>query len=323
LRTYQREGKNLNPEKKFKYEETQIAVKYSYPEWLIKRWLEFWGSDFVREMCQSLNDRPIFDIRINNQKISIDVFKDYLQKENIEYTESRYFKNVCKIVDIQKLRQTGLLSDGYCTVQDESGLLAVELIQPQPGDLILDACAAPGGKYTALIEKYYGSSIITGIEVKWERIQRLKENCRRLDLPYNWLIQGDNRKIPVKPVFDYILVDAPCSGFGTIQKHPDIKWRRTFEEIFEFQKLQSDMLMNISRQLKPDGYLVYSTCTVDPSENEVVIEQFLNGQKGKFEYVNPPASLEEFTIDAKYLKTFPHQHDMEGSFAVKLHRINK
>ena len=227
-----------------------------------------------------------------------------------------------KITDVQKIRQTNLLKDGYCTVQDESGVIVSHLLnQAKPGDHILDACAAPGGKYTAFYEKYSNDVILYGLEINPRRLSLIKENCRRLGFSDQHLVNGDAVNPPFTKIFDQILVDAPCSGFGTIQKHPDIKWRRTLEEIFSFQKLQLNILENISKHLKPGGFLVYSTCTIDPSENEMVISEFLKLQEGQFVIVAPPTELKAFTDKNNYVRTFPHQHDMEGSFAVKMRKI--
>jgi 16S rRNA (cytosine967-C5)-methyltransferase len=321
IRTYLREGKYLKPEKKFKYDETILAIRHSFPEWLIKRWLGIWGADFVTNMCRIFNDRPTFDIRVNENKVDVEDFKKILVNEKINFSESFYFPNVFKITDVQKIRQTNLLKNGYCTVQDESGIIVSHLLNPaRPGDHILDACAAPGGKYTALYEKYSKDVNFYGLEINPKRLNLIKENCRRLGFSDQHLVNGDAINPPFKKIFDQILVDAPCSGFGTIQKHPDIKWRRTLEEIFSFQKLQLSILNNLSKHLKSGGYLIYSTCTIDPSENEMVISEFLKLQKGQFIIIPPPAELMVFTDKNNYVRTFPHQHDMEGSFAVKLQK---
>ncbi len=323
IRTYLREGKNLSPEKKFKYDDTILAIRYSFPEWLIKRWLGIWGTDFVTNMCRIFNDRPTFDIRVNEKKITREDFKKRLVSEKIDFTQSKYFPNVFKITDVQKIRQTNLLKNGYCTVQDESGIIVTHLLNPaKPGDHILDACVAPGGKYTAFYESYSEDVTLYGLEINPKRLNLVKENCRRLGFSDKRLVNGDAINPPFKKTFDQILVDAPCSGFGTIQKHPDIKWRRTLEEIFTFQKLQLNILNSISRYLKPGGYLVYSTCTIDPSENEMVIEEFLKQQNGQFIIVSPPAKLKAFTTKNNHIRTFPHQHDMEGTFAVKMQKTS-
>jgi 16S rRNA (cytosine967-C5)-methyltransferase len=323
IRTYLREGKSLNPEKKFKYDDTKIALKYSFPEWLIKRWLGIWDVNFVSEMCKALNERPTFDIRVNEKKISISDFENKLINENMSFRQSSYFKNVFKTSDIQKIRQLNLFKDGFCSVQDESGIIVTELLGPvQKGDRILDACVAPGSKYTAMFEMYSDQDEIYGLEINNDRIKIVKDNCSRLGFPSCYLVSGDAVNPPFKEQFDHILIDAPCSGLGTIQKHPDIKWRRKFDEILDFQKLQIEILNNISKHLKPGGYLIYSTCTIDPSENEVVIDKFLKRQAGKFTLITPPEKFKHLTTEKNHIRTFPHLHEMEGAFVAKLQRIS-
>jgi len=321
IRTYLREGKGLNPDKKFKYDDTKIAIRYSFPEWLIKRWLGIWEVDFVSKMCNAFNERPIFDIRVNKNKISVEDFKNKLVANSINFTQSLYYENVFKMTDVQKLRQMKLLDDGFCSVQDESGILVTDLLEPvSPGDCILDACVAPGGKFTALHEKYSNEADLFGLEINHVRLKIVKENCRRLGFSNHLLLNGDANDPPFKKEFDQIIIDAPCSGFGTIQKHPDIKWRRNLEEILNFQELQLSILNNISRYLKSGGFLIYSTCTIDPSENEKVIEEFLSKQNDKYKIILPPAKLKPFTTENGHIRTFPHLHDMEGSFAAKLQK---
>jgi 16S rRNA (cytosine967-C5)-methyltransferase len=323
IRTYLREGKSLNPEKKFKYDDTILSIRYSFPEWLIKRWLGIWGLDFVTDMCRTLNNRPTFDIRVNEKRINCEDFEKKLVTTKIDYRRSEFFSNVFKITDIQKIRQENLFKNGYCTVQDESGIIVTNLLNPiKPGDRILDACVAPGGKYTALLERSSEEFTLYGLEINSKRLKKVKENCLRLGFSDNFLVNGDAINPPFREKFDQILIDAPCSGFGTIQKHPDIKWRRNLEEVLKFQQLQLKILNNISKYLKSGGILIYSTCTIDPSENELVIDEFLKQPNGEFSIVTPEAELKAFTTKGNHIRTFPHLHDMEGSFAVKMQKTD-
>ena len=321
LRTYLREGRGLDPYKKFKYMDTKLAVKYSFPEWLIKRWLGIWNADFVQKMCEALNERPLFGVRINRLKIDNEKFINALIEADIKFVPSEHFADMFRISDIQTLIRAGMLQKGLCTIQDESGFLVTQLIDPVRDDLVLDSCAAPGGKYTALVEKNRGVKIIA-LEPDAGRVLKIRENCRRSGLPDSTIIRGDGRSASSRAkTFDHILVDAPCSGFGAVQKHPDIKWRRTLQEIFQFQILQLEILRDADRMLKSGGNLVYSTCTIDPAENEAVVEEFLNQNPGKYQIIPPPESFQPFTVDNKFVRTFPHKHHMEGSFAVKLQKV--
>ena len=322
IRTYLREGKSLQPEKKFKYEDTQLSIRYSFPEWMINRWLGIWGKEFVTKMCVAFNKRPHFDIRINENKISINDFKKQLISAKIDHEQSDHFGNVYKVSAIQRLRQLDFLNNGFCSIQDESGRIVTELMEPiSAEETILDACVAPGSKYTALLEKHTQGVSIYGLDIDNNRLKTVRENCIRLNFSDRFLVNGDGKYPPFRNQFDKILIDAPCSGIGTIQKHPDIKWRRRLDEILDFQKLQLSILNEMIIHLKPGGYLIYSTCTIDPSENETVIEEFMKLHKNRYRITSPPEHLMQFATDEGYVRTFPHLHNMEGSFAVKLQKL--
>jgi len=323
LRTYLRTGKTLRPEKKFKYPETRLSVQYSYPEWLIKRWLGRWDESFVEALCRAMNQRPVFDLRLNKRKIDGRNFEEKLVQTKIAYTVSPYLPEVYRITDIQKIQNEGFLANGYCSVQDESGMMAVRLLETDkvsPNESVLDLCSAPGSKYTALLEKNINLHL-TALELRYERLLKVRGNCRRLGLPDRALLVGDAGCPPfANGTFTKILVDAPCSGLGTIQKHPDIKWRRSLEEILAFQRLQVRMLLEADRLLKPGGTLVYCTCTIDTSENEEVVKLFLAGAGERYRLVPPTAMLSAFQSDGQFLRTFPHLHGMEGSFAARFEK---
>jgi 16S rRNA (cytosine967-C5)-methyltransferase len=321
LRNYLRQGKGLSPAKNFKYLETQLAVEYSFPEWMIKRWLSLWGESETRMLCQTLNNRPLFDLRINTTIINPQEFIKILQENNISYEKSIYYNEVIKVSDVQTVENLNLFKRGLCSVQDESALMILDLIMPSEHELILDACAAPGGKYTGLLEKTRSKIRIAALDIDKARLNKLRLNCVRLGFDKFRLVQGDACQPPFFNKFNKILVDAPCSGLGTIQKHPDIKWRRCYSELFEFQELQLRILESVSKLIAAEGELIYSTCTIDPAENEFVVEKFMERNSGRFEIMPPPKQLAGFISEAKYIRTFPHKHQMDGSFAVRLKRI--
>ena len=133
-------------------------------------------------------------------------------------------------------------------------------------------------------------------------------------------MHADSANPPFKTVFDKILIDAPCSGLGTIQKNPDIKWRRTEKDIANFQKLQLQILDTLKNYVKPKGIVLYSTCTINKEENEDVIEQFFQSNKN-FVLLSPQNIPDKFITDEKFIRTFPHIHEMDGSFAAILQRV--
>ena len=320
LRNYLREKSRYNPDKKFKYIETQLSVKYSFPEWIIQRWIHFWGEEETRELCAAFNQRPFFDIRINISRIQQEEFLKILINNKVEYSSSNFFPEVVKVYDILKMNRLKLFEKGYCSVQDESGMLVLHLLDLEGTGWLLDACAAPGGKLTGILERKSDDLKIIGLDLNRRRLNIIKENCQRLGLQNYILLQSDAVHPPFRAIFDQILIDAPCSGLGSIQKHPDIKWRRSLPEILEFQNLQLKILEAQANLLKSGGLMVYSTCTIDPEENEVVIEKFMETHFENFEIESLPAKLADLSGDQKYLRTFPHRHQMDGSFAVRIRK---
>ncbi len=320
LRNYLREKGRYDPERKFKYIETQLSVKYSFPEWMVKRWIHFWGTEETRQLCAAFNERPYFDIRINILRIKPQEFLHILTSNKIEFSQSALFQEVVKVYDILKIIKLKLFAEGLCSVQDESGQLVLDLLEKAGDGWIVDACAAPGGKLTGILERQLARYKIIGLDVNMQRLNTLKQNCQRLGLQNYVLVQNDATRPALRNNFKQILIDAPCSGLGSIQKHPDIKWRRSLPQILEFQDLQLKILNAQAELLSSGGLMVYSTCTIEPAENEVVIEKFLELKKGGFEIDPIPDKLAAFSTDRKYLRTFPHRHQMDGSFAVRLRK---
>ena len=317
LRTYLREKGRYKPEKKFKFRETQLSVKYSFPEWMIKKWMDWFGEEETELLCQSFNERPEFDVRINTTKIAVDEFLQILENNQVNYNKSEYFPAIVKITDVQKISQLKLFEKGYCSIQDESAYLVSELMNIQEGDLVLDACVALGGKFTAVMEKEFVNVTLIGTDIYKDRLSIVRQNCKRLGFEKYYLVQSDSIHPPFNQKFDKILIDAPCSGLGTIQKNPDIKWRRSQKEIKDFQQLQSDILSSVSKLVKQNGIIIYSTCTINREENEEVVERFLE-ENENYSLIPPDNSFKNFIKKENFLRTFPHIHKMDGSFAAIL-----
>jgi 16S rRNA (cytosine967-C5)-methyltransferase len=319
LRNSLRDKNPPDPQKKFKYTATQLSVKYSYPEWLIKRWIGVWGEERTEYLCRSMNHRPDFDVHINPAKITDSDFEKQLLTNGIGFNRSSYSEQVFKITDVQSLQRTGWLKDGICRVQDESGRIPVELLSPKKNSMVLDACAAPGSKFVTLKDIYSDEINLIGAEIFEDRISRLSQNCATWGIRPHHLVLSDSLQPPFNRIFDHILLDVPCSGLGTIQKNPDIKWRRKEDELPEFQKLQLSLLNSMSNLIKPGGTIVYSTCTIDQMENEEVVDKFLHQHKDTFQIIAPEHKNLRPFIEGNFIRTYPDKHEMEGSFAAKLY----
>jgi 16S rRNA (cytosine967-C5)-methyltransferase len=203
------------------------------------------------------------------------------------------------------------------TVQDESAALPSLLLAPQPGDRVLDLCAAPGGKTTNLAEMMKNEGEVVAIDKYEAKLHLIKASCERLGLRNVNLRAADALTLDEQAA-DRILLDAPCSGLGVLSKKPDIKWKRDAGDIAKLALIQSEMLDNAARLLKPGGVLVYSTCTMEPEENQDVVRAFLQRH---LEFQLEPATHfvnHDLVNPEGFVETFPHRHAMDGSFAARL-----
>jgi 16S rRNA (cytosine967-C5)-methyltransferase len=205
-------------------------------------------------------------------------------------------------------------------VQDEAAQLAGMMLGPKPGEAVLDACAAPGGKATHLAEMMRNEGALVALESDARRIERIRENSERLGITIMRPVAGDASRYR-EGAFDKVLVDAPCSGLGVLRRHPDGRWTKAEKSILERQALQKRILANCARLVKPGGVLVYATCTTEPEENEDVVENFLGSDPG-FSLDDPrpllPASAARLVDAGGFFRTFPGEPDLDGFFAARM-----
>ena len=310
-----------------------LSIKYSFPEWLVKRWLDRFGFEETEKLLSASNDRSPLVIRVNTLKVSRNNFLIFLQKEEVPQAKACPYSPAGIILDGFRGKVTELKAYhfGWISVQDSASQLVTFLLNPKPGEKILDACAGVGGKTTHIVELMENKGIVWAFDLYPWRLEKLKENFQRLGLKEPKVFQGDVvEELPKlkAPLFDRILIDAPCTGTGVIRKHPDIKWARKEEDFIKIPEKQLRLLEGLSSFLKPKGIMVYATCSLEPEENEKVVEKFLENHP-EFEMENPLIVLEkicgtkirELIEDDLYLKTFPHKHNLDGFFAVRLRKI--
>ena len=215
-------------------------------------------------------------------------------------------------------------NEGWWVVQDSSAQLVSHLLDPQAGDVIIDACAAPGGKTTHIAELMGDKGKVWAGDRTASRLRKLQENARRLNLQSIQVCTGDSRYFSqFNHVADRVLLDAPCSGLGTLHRHADARWRQTPETVQELSHLQTELLSHTSTFVKQGGVLVYATCTLHSAENEGVISAFL-AQNPDWE-IEPPrvdSPFAAYTTPQGWLKVWPHQQDMDGFFIVRLRKTN-
>ena len=297
----------------------RLGILHSFPDWLVELWLEQIGETETEQLCEWFNQSPTIDLRINPLKSSIAQIETAFKSQNISVSRIPHLPQALRLNGtIGAIQNLPGYSEGWWTIQDSSAQLVTHLLGPQPGETIIDACAAPGGKTTHSAELMQDEGTIYACDKTASRLKKLKENADRLQMKSIKIHTGDSRHFPeFINLADRVLLDAPCSGLGTLHRRADARWRHTPENIQQQSQLQSELLANAATFVKSGGVLVYATCTIHPLENETVIRSFLDS--------NPHWQIEPPTIDLPvqpspegWVKVWPHRNQMDGFFMVRL-----
>ena len=299
----------------------RLGILHSYPNWIIELWLEQLGLVETEQLCEWFNRAPAIDLRVNTLQASIEQVEMQLQTAGVSVTRLPHLPQALRLTgSIGAIQNLPGFSAGWWTVQDSSAQLVSHLLDPQSGEVVIDACAAPGGKTTHMAELMQDKGTIWAGDRKTSRLNKLKANAERLQLRSIKICPGDSRSLPqFTNIADRVLLDAPCSGLGTLHRHADARWRQTPASVQELANLQKELLAHTATWVKPGGILVYATCTLHPLENERAVEWFLSHHPQW--QIDPPASdspATPFSTTAGWLKVFPHQHQMDGFFMVRL-----
>lgn len=294
-----------------------LAVYYSHPHWVVRRWLARFGFEETKKLLIASNERPSLSLRINKLRTEPGVFLRQLEQLGIAYTGSSHIDYFVRVKALARIGQMELFRNGLFTIQDESAALPCLLLAPKPGERVIDLCAAPGGKTTNLAELMKNEGEVIAVDKYEAKLNLIKVSCERLGLR-NVRLQAADATTLESEVADRVLLDVPCSGLGVLSKKPDIKWKRDVADLIKLTRIQSDLLENAARLVKRGGVLVYSTCTTEPEENQGIIKAFLARHP---EFSLDPAGAfvngDLVTTDG-FVETFPHRHTMDGSFAARL-----
>ncbi|MEH2208373.1 MAG: 16S rRNA (cytosine(967)-C(5))-methyltransferase [Nostoc sp.] len=304
----------------------RLGILHSFPDWIIQVWLEQLGLTDTEQLCEWMNQSPTIDLRINPLRTTIEEVEAALQSAGVLVRRIPHLPQALRFIgntgSIQKLPG---FKEGWWTVQDASAQLVGHLLDPQPGEVVIDACAAPGGKTTHIAELMTDEGKIWACDRTPSRLRKLQENSQRLNLQSIQIYTGDSRHFrQFQNTADRVLLDAPCSGLGTMHRHADARWRQTPESVRELSDLQRELLRHTSTFVKPGGVLVYATCTLHPAENEEVISAFL-AESPQWQIESPsgvelPDSTER--TPQGWFKLWPHRQDMDGFFMVRLRKTN-
>jgi 16S rRNA (cytosine967-C5)-methyltransferase len=298
-----------------------LGVTHSHPDWLVGRWLDRYGFDAAERWVQFNNTTPPLTLRINSLRATRQDAVAALAADDVETEPARYAPGGLVVTSGNPLRRP---MDGTVFVQDEASQLIACVVDARPGDRVLDLCASPGGKTTAMAADVSGSGTIVATDVRPKRLALLRETVRLSGAAHVAIVRvGATGWLPFAARFDRVLVDAPCSGLGTVRRDPDIRWRRREAELAGLARDQIALLSRAAEVVRPGGRLVYATCSSEPEENEGVVDAFLGAhgelalrdlRKDDNRLVTP------FLDDRGFFRTSPAAHGLEAFFAAVLIR---
>jgi len=309
-----------------------LAVRYSCPAWLVERWCRRLGAERAEVLCRASVEAPPLTLRVNTLRTSRSALLADLAAAQVEAGPTSISE-----VGIQLARSCSVIdlpgyAEGRFYVEDEAGQLIPLLLDVQPGQRVLDACAAPGGKATHLAALMANQGEIVAVDRVSTRLDLVMANCRRLGVKILTPLAGDLRalvgaEIASHPLlsrpFDRILLDAPCSGLGVLRRHPEGKWYKTPESIAQHRRMQVELLAVTSRLLRPGGVLVYSACSIEPEETESIIDEFCQAhhqfRRESIAPWLPPAGL-PFVTPRGDLSTMANSKRMDLFFAARVRR---
>jgi len=298
-----------------------LSAYYSHPTWMVKRWVKRFGREETEKLLIANNSKPVMALRVNNLVTNKEELKSLLDSVELKYTESKILSEFIRLNNLTNITDWEYFQKGYFSVQDESTGLPVKLLDVKPGMRVLDLCSAPGGKTAFIADLMNNQGEIIALDRFDSRLKILEKNLARLKVTNVKTIPIDALEYNDELGFDRILIDAPCSGLGTLTKKPDLKWKKDLGDIRKIVNIQYDLLKKGASMLKVGGALVYSTCTIEPEENFDIIKKFLS-ENSNFKLVDASEIFSKELVDENgCVQTYPHIHGVDGSFAAKLIRL--
>jgi len=303
----------------------RISLQHSHPEWLVERWISQYGPETAEAICAANNEPPAVSVRVNTTMISREEMLKEMEGRGLQAVPSSLSPYGIVVKGAGNMALTDWYREGMISIQDESSMLVAEAVAPEPGMRVLDCCAAPGGKSAHMGELMKDEGSIVANDIHSHKGKLIADQAARLGLDCIRTVTGDALELPgrFEPAsFDRILLDAPCSGLGVIRRKPDLKWGKTEEDIREIAALQSRLLDSVSALLRPGGVLVYSTCTIEPQENEGVVTSFVS-RHPEFE-LDETGSLSRLKDKALVrgggIQILPQHYHSDGFYIARLRR---
>jgi 16S rRNA (cytosine967-C5)-methyltransferase len=296
-----------------------LADFYSYPDYFVTYCLREFGHEKAEKLLETYNQPPHVTYRVNSLNAKPDEVTHLLQENKIEFSFGKYLPEFIHIQGSGLPLEEQLIKTGKVFVQDESAGLPVRLLNPKPGDNIIDLTAAPGGKTTYIAARMRNKGRLTALDKSRRRLEILVENAANLGIKIISPVVCDMAEFKGGP-FDRVLLDPPCSGWGTAGKKADLRWKKNPQDIANLVRIQTKMIDRAARLVKPGGVLVYSTCTIMRRENDQVVEEFLV-RSGNFELESAQQYFHsELVSERGFIKTYPDFAQLDGSFCARMKR---
>lgn len=293
-----------------------LALKYSHPRWLVARWVERWGEQDTEQLLTVNNaEAPII---LRPYGIVREQLEAMLEEAGVHIGDAPYLRESIAVSGGITLTELGAFKKGLFFVQDPAATLVTEYAAIPTGATVADLCAAPGGKS---LELSRSAATVLASDKSLGRLQRLLANESRLETTNIYPFVADARNPAIRPV-DAVLIDVPCTGTGTFRRHPDARWRLKVSDLAVMSALQKTILRAGAGVVKPGGFLIYSTCSLEPEENDEQVDAFL-AENPNFVLESPPeGSVSPDLLDNGRLRVLPQRHGTDGAFAARLRRIN-
>lgn len=292
-----------------------LALEGSHPRWLVARWVERWGQDETRRLLDANNrEAPLIARPFHVVREQLEAM---LESAGIQVDEAPLARDSILLSSpVSSLTELGPFRQGLFHLQDPASTLVTQYASVPSGALVADLCAAPGGKSVELSRT---AGQVFASDFSFARLHRVQENAQRLEIATLHSYVADARFPAIVPM-DVVLVDAPCTGTGTFRRHPDARWRLKISDLAVMSSIQRSILRSAAEIVRPGGLLVYSTCSLEPEENDEQIERFLNEHPGW--QLEPPAEgvVPQGVIDNGLLRVLPQRHGTDGAFAARLRR---
>lgn len=306
-----------------------LAIRHSHPDWLVRRWLARFGELETRALLDWNNARPLQTLRVNPLRADRDMIGAELDRLGLPWQPGRWLDDALRLRRLQGALASGLVSRGWCAVQDEAAALVVRVLDPQPGERIIDGCAAPGGKALYAAGLMGDRGTVLAVDRHPKRLALLEAAAERQGIHCVRTWAGDLRALstardadgrPLDEPADRVLLDAPCSGTGVLAKRADLRWQRSPESLAQLTALQDSLLDAAAERLRPGGLLVYATCSLEPEENGQRVAAFLERRRDF--RLEPLGALLSFELQdaAGCFESLPQRQGMDGAFAARLRR---